>query len=203
MSEVERFDAYYGYPSCRATGRHIHANGEFVLASDYDALKEYTDQIESAESLCADVYESLKTERDALAAELEAVKAELAHLKMKVENAEKVGVTWTHIYDGEEACGYPGAEEHGEHLSALRSELARVKAESLRVVKDGGPMMKKQTDGNDPLILGSDNELYNQRLSDEIYLMRISGNPAWAELEDDTIVQPVRLERWESSNEAD
>lgn len=38
MSEAERFDAYYGYPSCWANGCHIHTNGEFVLASDYDAL---------------------------------------------------------------------------------------------------------------------------------------------------------------------
>lgn len=92
------------------------------------------------------------------------------------------------------------AAAHYQARLAAEAELAAVKAESLRVVKDGGPMMKKQTDGNDPLILGPDNELYNQRLSDEIYLMRISGNPAWAELEDDTIVQPVRLEPWESSN---
>lgn len=36
---VERFDAYYDSISCKSTGRHIHADGEFVLASDYAALE--------------------------------------------------------------------------------------------------------------------------------------------------------------------
>lgn len=36
---AERFDAYYDSISCKSTGRHIHADGEFVLASDYAALE--------------------------------------------------------------------------------------------------------------------------------------------------------------------
>lgn len=68
MSEVERFDAYYGYPSCRATGRHIHANGEFVLASDYDTL----------------------------AAEIEAVKDELARVKAESLRVVKLPGTTEH-----------------------------------------------------------------------------------------------------------
>lgn len=63
MSEVERF-----CPKLIGSITFLPDDeGEWVKASDYDALKEYTDQIESAESLCADVYESLKSERDALA----------------------------------------------------------------------------------------------------------------------------------------
>lgn len=117
MSEVERFDTYYGYPSCRATGRHIHANGEFVLASDYDALKEYTDQIESAESLCADVYESLKSERDALAAELEAVKAELARVKAESLRVVELPADYEFMpdwYMTPDGLGWNSSDRHGD-----------------------------------------------------------------------------------------
>lgn len=47
---AERFDAYYDSISCKSTGRHIHDDGEFVLASDYAALESELARVK-AESL--------------------------------------------------------------------------------------------------------------------------------------------------------
>ena len=36
---IDRFDTYYGSIACKSTGRHIHPDGEFVLASDCAKLE--------------------------------------------------------------------------------------------------------------------------------------------------------------------
>lgn len=156
MAEVERFDAYYGYPSCRATGRHIHANGEFVLASDYDAL----------------------------AADLEAVKAERDAL------AKRINHDGTPV-DIAALCA---------EIDEVTDELAHVKAESLRVVRVGDPCeISKISICACFLHLGVLYRLYSFS-HEELGAWQISDHTEHL-FSPGTIVQRVRLERWENSNE--
>ena len=70
---IDRFDTYYGSIICKATGRHIHANGEFVLASDYAKLEAERDSLASRinpdgapvdiAALCAEI-DTVTDERD-------------------------------------------------------------------------------------------------------------------------------------------
>ena len=76
--------------------------------------------------------------------------------------------------------------------AALEAELARVKAESLRVVNDGGAVTAFRLDGNDKFIQ-VEGEVYYR--SGEALIC--TNTRIYQGLDDDTIVQPVRLERWE------
>jgi len=78
-------------------------------------------------------------------------------------------------------------------IAELEATLARVKAESLRVVPDGGACAAGDARGNHTFIMrGGDVFMSEPHLWDWV---RIDGT--YAELNDDIFVQPVRLERWE------
>ena len=82
--------------------------------------------------------------------------------------------------------------DYEKQIDALRAELARVKAESLRVVNDGGAVTAFRLDGNDKFIQ-VEGEVYYR--SGEALIC--TNTRIYQGLDDDTIVQPVRLERWE------
>jgi uncharacterized coiled-coil protein SlyX len=75
-------------------------------------------------------------------------------------------------------------------------ELARVKAESLRVVKVGEEAIAGEIKGLNGCILdGRPYWAYHDQCGQLCLQCLIDGHPAISA--DDTIVQPVRLERWE------
>ena len=78
-------------------------------------------------------------------------------------------------------------------IAALEAELASVKAESLRIVKDGEALKSEDAHAD-----------HNFILHDGIVCLADYTTYGWvqvdgfvAEVYNDTIVQPVRLERWE------
>lgn len=82
-----------------------------------------------------------------------------------------------------------------QYYDALRAELARVKAESLRVVPVGEACGAHDAEGRENFVMLSD-----EVLMPEPYLwdwIRLDGTHP--DITDDTIVQPVRLERWEEA----
>lgn len=86
---------------------------------------------------------------------------------------------------------------YNDQINSLESALAHVKAESLRVVKVGNQCLLRHVTTD--YVLADDGHIYQRDDGD------------WWSLRDkfqflvgkDMFVQPVRLERWENSNEAD
>lgn len=91
---------------------------------------------------------------------------------------------------------------HNADCAAYRAELARVKAESLRVVPDGDACKFDDVDTKFILhrghIYGWHEIVYHEKSTTPIYggdtiNLRLSNR--------DTIVQPVRIERWEATDD--
>ena len=64
---AERFDAYYGSIACKSTGRHIHPEGEYVLASDYAKLGARLASLDQKFIILKGSHDLLVKERDSLA----------------------------------------------------------------------------------------------------------------------------------------
>lgn len=130
---------------------------------------------------------------------------QIAELEAKLDWAQQIVKAQTETSSGvacaeERAAGNGGCgacswccSQWRERAEVATAELARVKAESLRVVPDGGACAAGDARGNHTFIMrGGDVFMSEPHLWDWV---RIDGT--YAELNDDIFVQPIRLERWE------
>ena len=93
---VERFDTYYGSISCKSTVRHIHANGEFVLATDYTKLEARLASIDQKFIILQGSHDLLAKERDSLALRInpDGTPVDIAALCMEIDTVTDERDEW-------------------------------------------------------------------------------------------------------------
>lgn len=150
----------------------------------------------NGENVRASDYDALKSERDAY-------EARIAELEAKVKKyADNIELKRESLCERENTIQF-----NREDIKGLRAELARVKAESLRVVV-GEPLRLGDIESvpisehtNTFIAAGADWRIYAaERRVDKNghrYMMPVSDEWPPIAFGPDTIVQPVRLEHWE------
>jgi hypothetical protein len=220
---------FYNSDGCTCCGMqehesHMNLGADYVLASDYAALEERAaileaenENLEYAISEIGDTPE----ERVSLRQQIDWLEAELARLKadrLAIVNRWCDGLKREDAYNPDEPLGNAidrcvravGALERlKKEFALLRDmhdflvpELARVKAESLRIVKDGEECHPRNIRHSFRLLLTTTGYLGIQYSDEDLILLAGPDEErlGFCDIYDDTVVQPVRLVKWGMSD---